>query len=59
MDGQKMKETIPPVATRPLEDLSTSAKHGKLLNRSAPEWFAKSSDRDIRQTGGSLNQFVQ
>ena len=54
-----MKETIPPVATRPLEDLSTSAKHGKLLNRSAPEWFAKSSDRDIRQTGGSLNQFVQ
>ena len=52
MDGQK--EVIPPVATGLTKDLPTSAKRKKKLNPNAPEWFAKTSERDIHQSDGSL-----
>ena len=54
----EQKETFPPSATRPLEELPTPAKH-RMLNPNAPEWFAKPSDRDFHQSDGSLGQFVQ
>ena len=52
------KETFPPAATRPLEELPIPAKH-QMLNPNAPEWFAKPSNRDIHQSDRSLGQFVQ
>ena len=48
---------LPPTATSPLEELPLPAKHQKMLNPNAPEWFAKPFDRD--QSDGSLQQFVQ
>ncbi len=54
----EQKETFPPAATRPLEELLTPAKH-RMLNPNAPEWFAKPSGRDFHQSDGSLEQFVQ
>ena len=56
MDEQK--EMLPPAATRPSE-LPFPAKQQKMLNPNAPKWFTKPSDRDIHQSDGSLQQFVQ
>ena len=50
---------IPPVATGLTKDLPTSAKREKKLNPNAPEWFAKTSERDIHQSDGSLQQYFQ
>ena len=51
------KRMLPPTATSPLEELPLPAKHQKMLNPNAAEWFAKPFDRD--QSDGSLQQFVQ
>jgi len=55
MDEQK--EMLPPAATRPSE-LPFPAKQ-QMLNPNASERFAKPPDRDIHQSDGSLQQFVQ
>lgn len=49
MDEQK--EMLHPAATRPIEELP--------LNPNAPEWFAKPSQRDIHQSDGGIQQYVQ
>ena len=54
----EQKETLPPAATPPLEELPIPVKH-QMLNPNTPEWFAKPSERDIHQSDGSLEQFVQ
>ena len=38
MDAQK--ETLPPAATGPSEELPIPAKHQKMLNPNAPEWWS-------------------
>ena len=54
----EQKETLPPAATPPLEELPIPAKH-QMLNPNANEWFVKPSERDMHQSDGSLGQFVQ
>ena len=45
----EQKETLPPAASPPLEELPIPATH-LMLNPNAPEWFVKPSERGIHQS---------